>query len=246
MRRAAASISPNVKSATVSVSTPGVRVTRTLRSLAAATSMLSKPVAMLLTTTSSGAASSSPESTRSVRRVSRPWQPAASLRSSSGDGGSSSRRRRTSACCESSSSAPPGSGRVTRTVGRVTLAGHGWPALVRLFPAAEPRLVRRLLAAGVVGGHPGVPGVGAKPLHHGQRAEDGACGLAVVVLGLHPLHDAQRLLALSAHLRDVLRHGVKLGAFQRYRHRLAADAVQAGAVLLPRPLHPGTGGGPHL
>src|SRR3989304_4301677 len=178
MRRAAASISPNVKSATVSVSTPGVRVTR-------------------------------------------PWHPAASLRSSSGDGGSSSRRRRTSACCESSSSAPPGSGRVTRTVGRVTLAGHGWPALVRLYPAAEPRLIRRLLAAELVVVHPVVPVVGAKPLHHGQRAEDGACGLAVVVLGLHPLHDAQRLLALAAHLGDVFRYGVDMGALQRYRHRLA-------------------------
>src|SRR3990172_9059890 len=246
MRRAAASISPNVKSATVSVSTPGVGVTRTLRSLAAATSMLSKPVAMLLTTTSSGAASSSPASTRSVRRVSRPWQPGASLRSSSADGGSSPWWRRTSACCESSSSAPPGRGRVTRAVGLATLSGDGGPALVRLFPAAEPWLVRRLLAADLVVVHPVVPVIGAQPLHHGQRAEDGACGRPVVVLRPHPLHDGERLLALAAHLGDVLRNRVEVSPLQRYRYRLAAHAVKAGAVLLQRLLHPGAVGRLHL
>src|SRR3990172_12815565 len=218
MRRAAASISPNVKSATVSVSTPGVRVTRTFRWLAAATSMLSKPVAMLLTTISSGAASSSPASTRSVRRVSRPWQPGASLRSSSADGARSPWRRRTSACCESSSSAPPGRGRVTRTVGLATLSGPGGPALVRLFPAAEPRLVRRLLAADLVVVHSVMPVVRAQPLHHGQRAEDGACGRPVVILRAHPLHDGERLVALAAHLRDLLRNRVELGSLQRNRH----------------------------
>src|SRR3990172_3902230 len=220
MRRAAASISPNVKSATVSVSTPGVRVTRTFLSLAAATSMLSKPVAMLLTTTSSGTTSSSPASTRSVRRVSRPWQPGTSLQSSSGDGGRSSWRRRTSACRESSSSAPPGRGRVTRIVGLATLAGYGGPALVRLFPAAEPGLVRWLLAAELVVVHPVVPVVGAQPLHHSQPAEYGACGRPVVVLRAHPLHDGERLPALAAHLRVVLRYRVELGALQRDRHRL--------------------------
>src|SRR3989337_1529878 len=159
MRRAAASISPNVKSATVSVRTPGARVRR-------------------------------------------PWQPGVSRRSSSGDGGNSSCQRRTSACCERSSSAPPGRGRVTRTVGLATLSGDGGPALVRLFPAAEPWLVRRLLAADLVVVHPVVPAIGAQPLPHGQCAGDGACGRPVVVLPTQPLHDGERLLALAAHLGD--------------------------------------------
>src|SRR3970040_2175518 len=233
MRRAAASISPNVKSATVSVKTPGVRVTRTFRWLAAATSMLSKPVAMLLTTISPGALSSSTGATGSGRRGRRPWQPGANWRSSAGDGGNSPCQRRTPACCERSSSAPPGRGRVTRTVGMATLSGYGGPALVRLFPAAEPWLVRRLLAADLVVVHPVVPVIGAQPLHHGQCAEDGACGRAVVVLRPHPLHDGERLLALAAHLGDVIRNRVEVSPLQRYRYRLPAPPTPPSAAPLP-------------
>ena len=86
-RRAAASSSASVRSAVASVSTPGVFVTSTPRAVAAPTSTLSKPTAMLATTRSPGQRSSSASSTRSVSIVRIPEQGAARSANSSAVGG---------------------------------------------------------------------------------------------------------------------------------------------------------------
>ena len=116
-RRAAANSSAIVYSAVVALSTPGVRVTRTMRRLAATTSMLSKPVAMLLTTSKRVALSSSSSSMRSDSRVSTPSLRATSCTSSSRPGGSALPQTAISALSASWSSASPGRWRVTNTRG---------------------------------------------------------------------------------------------------------------------------------
>ena len=74
-RRAAAIISAKPKSAVVSVSTSGVLVQSTPRAVAAGTSRLLKPTAMLHTARTVGAAASTPSSMRSLPVVIAPCLP---------------------------------------------------------------------------------------------------------------------------------------------------------------------------
>ena len=109
--------SAQVKSAVVSVNTPGVLPTGMPRRVQAGTSMLSKPTAIWLTTLRWGAASSSSSSMRSVnRQYSASLSATFSSRAARGMGRSLSHRS-TSQCAATMSMPGWGTRRVINTFG---------------------------------------------------------------------------------------------------------------------------------